>query len=62
MQKAGNGNSVLLDNRADYVERMEELLWDVSTKDISQQNFKLFMNFRDIDFFFLPLYETIDVC
>ena len=62
MQKAENGNSVLLDNRADYVERMEELLWDVSTKDISQQNFKLFMNFLDIDFFFLPLYETIDMC
>ena len=36
MQKADNGSSVILVNRANYVHRMKELLWDMSTKDISQ--------------------------
>ena len=64
IRKADNDNSVVLVNRANYVQRMKELLWDVSTKDISQQNSKLFMASLDVNSLFtnVPHDETIDIC
>ena len=63
MQKADNGSSVVLVNRANYVQRMKELLRDVSTKDNSQQKSKLIMPSLDVNSLVtdLPFDETIDI-
>lgn len=64
MQKADNGSSVVLVNRANYVQRMKELLRDVSTKDNSQQKSKLIMPSLDVNSLVtdVPFDETIDIC